>query len=292
MDTTMQVLDVHVNGLTFQCRCCGLENNGESVLLLHGFPETSYMWLPLLKALAAKGYRAVAPDLRGYSPGAAPREVEEYKLPLLVSDCFGIAEALGFAEPFHLVGHDWGACLGWACVELFQERLHSYSALAIPHFGAYTYAVYHDPDQHDRSTYIKGRVVPSIGERMLTDNDFAGLRKRMVLSPPDQFAEYLKVFSLPQCMTGAINWYRANNPFDAAGNCPTMAFGRDVTLPTLFIQGKNDPAVGPVSVELAKKYMKGEYIHVETELTHWMIEEDEPFIVSTVTEFIEKHPIA
>ena len=76
-------------------------------MLLHGFPQTSACWTPLLETLAAAGYRAVAPDQRGYSPTARPTAVAAYRLSELVADVVAIADRLG-AEIFHLVGHDWG----------------------------------------------------------------------------------------------------------------------------------------------------------------------------------------
>jgi pimeloyl-ACP methyl ester carboxylesterase len=78
-------------------------------VLLHGFPQTSACWRPLLATLAAAGYRAVAPDQRGYSPTARPTTVAAYRMPELVADVVAIADRLD-AEPFHLVGHDWA---GW-----------------------------------------------------------------------------------------------------------------------------------------------------------------------------------
>ena len=107
------VRDVDANGWRFRCRQAG--DSGEPVLLLHGFPETSRMWEPLMATLAAEGYRCVAPDQRGYSPGARPQETDAYRYADLATDVLELARVLGF-ERFHLVGHDWGAGAGWAAL--------------------------------------------------------------------------------------------------------------------------------------------------------------------------------
>ena len=100
---------VAVGDFTFDVRMAG-PDDGEVVILLHGFPQTSYEWRHQLGALAEAGYRAVAPDQRGYSHGARPPDVEDYTVSLLVGDVLGLADAIG-AERFHVVGHDWGAAV-------------------------------------------------------------------------------------------------------------------------------------------------------------------------------------
>ena len=102
----ISIRDVGANGLTFRCREAGV--GGEPVLLLHGFPETSHMWVRLMGELSDKGYHCLAPDQRGYSPGARPADVADFGYPQLAADTLGIAKAAGF-DRFHLVAHDWGA---------------------------------------------------------------------------------------------------------------------------------------------------------------------------------------
>src|SRR5438093_5183763 len=107
----METLELVVGPYRYAARAAG-PADGELVLLLHGFPETSYEWRAQLDSLAAAGYRAVAPDQRGYTPGARPVELAEYAVDRLVDDVFGFADTLG-AERFHLVGHDWGGFVAW-----------------------------------------------------------------------------------------------------------------------------------------------------------------------------------
>ena len=81
----ISIRDIAANGMTFRCREAG-PKGGEPVILLHGFPETSHMWLPLLERLENEGYRCLAPDQRGYSPGARPEGIENYRYENMASD--------------------------------------------------------------------------------------------------------------------------------------------------------------------------------------------------------------
>jgi pimeloyl-ACP methyl ester carboxylesterase len=107
----IEPLQIHARGLVFDALAAG-PPTGELVVLLHGFPQTSACWTPLLETLAVAGYRAVAPDQRGYSPKARPTTVQAYRMPELVADVVAIADRLGAAR-IHLVGHDWGGVVAW-----------------------------------------------------------------------------------------------------------------------------------------------------------------------------------
>jgi pimeloyl-ACP methyl ester carboxylesterase len=100
---------LQVDDLNFEFLIAG---EGPLVVLLHGFPETGQSWCAQVQALAAAGYTAVAPDLRGYGGSSKPPRVEDYALMKSVGDVAGIADALG-AERFAVVGHDWGGGIAW-----------------------------------------------------------------------------------------------------------------------------------------------------------------------------------
>lgn len=104
------------------------EGDGPLVVLLHGFPEYRISWKRQLPALAAAGYRAVAPDLRGYGESPKPPRVDDYKLPLIVDD---VAELI--TEPCVLVGHDWGALVAWFLAMTRPELVRKLVILNVPH---------------------------------------------------------------------------------------------------------------------------------------------------------------
>ena len=146
------LLRIAANDMEFRARVRNLGGEGEGVILLHGWPQSSIAWEPLLESLAEAGYQVAAVDQRGYSPGARPDGMLNYSIASIVDDVFAIADALGF-ERFHLAGHDWGAAAGWGAVMTRPERIRSWSALSIPHSVSFVKAVQSDPAQRKKSAY-------------------------------------------------------------------------------------------------------------------------------------------
>ncbi|MFV2091146.1 MAG: alpha/beta fold hydrolase, partial [Pseudomonadales bacterium] len=174
--TSQRLVQIEANGHTFRARIGGFDNpNPEGdLLLLHGFPETSIMYETLIDAASRAGFRVVAFDQRGYSPGARPEGSSSYTGRQLVDDALAVADAVGF-DRFHLVGHDWGAGVGWQMVFDSPQRLLSYSALSIPHLGAFVAALAEDPEQQSRSAYMGFFQLPWLPEQTFAVNDFAML---------------------------------------------------------------------------------------------------------------------
>src|SRR5690349_7295349 len=137
--TFAEQMPVAVGDLTFDVRTDGPED-GVPTLLLHGFPETSASWTAVVPRLTEAGLRIVAPDQRGYSPGARPEGVEHYAIDRLAADVVGVADAQGW-DTFHLVGHDWGAAVAWYVAAHHSDRLRSLTALSVPHLAAYNRAL-------------------------------------------------------------------------------------------------------------------------------------------------------
>jgi len=266
---TVTIRDLQANGLTFRCREAG-PPAGEPVLLLHGFPETSHMWTDLLPKLAAEGYHCLAPDQRGYSPGARPAEVEAYLTDNLVADALALAAAAGFGPRFHLVGHDWGAGVGWRLVRDHPGVVASWTALSIPHPASYGRAFAEDPDQQQRSQYILFFQQPGAAEEMLLANDAAALRQVWDRSSPEEVAEYMAVLTAPGALTAALNWYRANF---GGGTLDPAANEFHVTVPTLTIWGNQDQAVGRATTLRHNDYIKGPNRWLELDAGHWLIQE-------------------
>lgn len=135
---------VTANNLTFDCRFGGdALRDRPGVMMLHGFPEWSDMYMDLMRDFAAAGYRTVACNQRGYSPGASPPHVADYNYDLLADDVLAVAAATNISAGtarFHLVGHDHGAALGWtvAAGARGAASLLSYSSLSIPHLDAFS----------------------------------------------------------------------------------------------------------------------------------------------------------
>ena len=156
-DNGITCAKVSASGLEFDCRFAG--TGDKNVLMLHGFPEWSRMYVPLMKELASEGYRSVACNQRGYSPSASPSDKKSYYYDTLRDDVFNIADAVNFTGNFHLVGHDHGAALGFYAATTSQgpKRIITYTSLSIPHLAAFADGLYGpqaDLDQQIASQYF------------------------------------------------------------------------------------------------------------------------------------------
>ena len=202
--------------------------DGELVVLLHGFPQSSYEWRHQMGPLADAGYHAVAVDQRGYSPGARPDDDADYEVSLLAGDVIGVADALG-ADTFHLVGHDWGAVVAWAVRAAAADRLDSLTAVSVPHPDAYSAAL-DDPDgdQSQKVGYIEALTAPGAAARFTADGGEGFLRAAQQGVASDADIEvYAGVLGIEEAMSAALAWYRANR-LTAGGTLPPT------TTPTLF----------------------------------------------------------
>jgi pimeloyl-ACP methyl ester carboxylesterase len=168
--------EVHRGDLAFPVRTAG-PDDGEPVIFLHGFPQTSAMWSPYLARFSAAGFRAIAPDQRGYAATARPTAVDHYAIDHLVADVLGIADGMGISR-FHLVGHDWGGIVGWALAAARPERLASLTSVSTPHPRALASSLWRS-FQLARSRYVGFLQVPQIPERLLTAGNGALLRRML-----------------------------------------------------------------------------------------------------------------
>lgn len=283
--TASGLVRVPTQGMEFRARVANLDRPDlEPVILLHGFPETSKMWDPLVDQLAAVGYRVLAFDMRGYSPGARPLEIESYRLSKLADDVVAIADKLHFGR-FHLVGHDWGAAVGWELAGRHKERIASWSALSIPHFNAFRRALREDPEQKQRSSYMSLLRRPGIAEFLLSFNRASMLRDKLWNAhSPNLREHYTQVFLEKDALTGALNYYRALDPKDPYSVAPC-------TVPTLFIYGSKDPAVGAQAIAWNRDFVTGSLREVELDVGHWLMQEARDRTISEVLEHINAHPL-
>lgn len=261
----VSLVQIKVGSQQFRARVAGFGGTRGNFILLHGFPETSSMWQPLITKAAAAGYQVIAFDQRGYSPGARPGDVAEYAMNGLSADVLAIADAAGF-DKFHLVGHDWGAAVGWVVVLQYPSRVRSWTSLSIPHIASFGAAIATDPEQQQKSAYMALFRAPLLPEAIFSFNDFSVLKNVIYGEHGESIKEeYLAVFREPGAMTAALNWYRAVNNSNDVGNL-------EVELPVLFIWGNKDPAVGRVGVEQQTQYLKGPYREIELDAGHWLME--------------------
>jgi pimeloyl-ACP methyl ester carboxylesterase len=250
---------VDANGLKFAYL---EEGTGPLVLMLHGFPDTAHTWDHLRSRIAAKGYRAVSPFMRGYHPTAIPdRDADQETL---ARDALALVDALGASEAI-VIGHDWGASAAYGAAALGPERVKKLFVLAIPHpaalkptlkklWGVRHFAVYKLPGAAERFARNDFAALPEICRRW---------------SPswrpdPHEFDPVRASFSNRASLTAAFGYYRKLSPI------PSASLKARITVPTVVFAGLDDPVAEPADYRGAARMFAGDYIVEEVDGGHFM----------------------
>jgi pimeloyl-ACP methyl ester carboxylesterase len=272
-DDAISHRQVETNGIRMHIAEAG---EGPLVIMVHGFPELWYSWRHQLPALAAAGYHAVAPDMRGVGDTDAPEEVESYSLRNQVADILGLMDALG-EERAVLVGHDTGGGATWAATELHPDRIAAHITLGIGYAqrtpepptemirqfapGKFNYAIYFQEPGVAEAEFeadvrrtmrlfmygISGDAPPDLLMHLFTEKpDTAGALDGVPEpeAPLDWLTEaYLDVYAAAYertGFTGALNVYRNfDHDWEDLPEVGTLG----VHQPVLFAGGRRDPAV-------------------------------------------------
>jgi pimeloyl-ACP methyl ester carboxylesterase len=271
---------VRVGDLEFDVRMGG-PGDGRPVLLLHGFPQHGGMWDAVSARLQAEGLRTLAPDQRGYSPGARPDGPEAYRMAELVSDVVGLLDALGMSS-VDLVGHDWGAAVAWQVAARHPDRVRSLTAVSIGHPVAYAAALKTSFDQQKRSAYmLLFRQKAGRPERVLLADEGRRLRAVFAGSGLDDagIADYVDpLVKDPERLTAALHWYRAMGRRDQDGLQP-------VTVPTTYVWGDEDLAQGRKAADATRDHVVGPYRFVPLEgRSHWLPDEVPDIVADAILE--------
>jgi pimeloyl-ACP methyl ester carboxylesterase len=266
-------------GLTFDVRDAG-PADGPVVIALHGFPQTSASWSGVTPLLTAAGYRVLAPDQRGYSPGARPRSIAAYTMGPLCRDVLALADAAGVGR-FHVIGHDWGAAVAWALAGTQPERVQTLTAVSVPHPAAFVRSM--AGSQALRSWYMAFFQLPVLPELLFRVRQGAGLRPLLrAIAHPDPDAA-VRLLADPRTATGAVNWYRALRKRSG------LALG-PVRVPTLYVWSDRDPALGRRAAEDTATWVRAPYrFEVFSGASHWIPEEHPAELAALVLEHLRVH---
>ncbi len=275
---------------------------GPPVILIHGFPELAYSWRHQLPALASAGYRAIAPDMRGYGGSDKPPDVDDYTIQKLIGDVEGLMAALSIDKAV-VIGHDWGAMLTWQMALLSPQRMAGLITLNIPHIprppinpinymrwklGKDFYIVnFQKSDEADRRFAEDPRRFINV---MMRRRQFSrgpsatGSKKRRPLSliaaldqdePAGEAllsAEELDVYAdafAAGGFTGPINWYR-----NWARNWKsTKGVDQTVRVPALFVGAANDIIISQSQIEAMRPFVPDLEIQMIEECGHWTQQE-------------------
>jgi pimeloyl-ACP methyl ester carboxylesterase len=264
---------MEANGLSFTADEAG---EGEDVaLLLHGFPESRFSWRHQLPLLAGLGWRAIAPDLRGYGQSSRPPRTADYAIDHLIDDVAGLFDAAG-ARRRLLIGHDWGAAIAWAFALQRRLPLDGLVIMNVPHPAVLARVMRTTWRQPLRSWYMAFFQIPGLPEAMMTANGaraieraFTGMAVDKSRFPPEITDVYRANALVPGAMTAMINYYRANTKllgrWDAASPI--------IEVPALMIWGEADAALCIENTEGYEPLVRDFTLRRLPGVSHWVQQE-------------------
>jgi pimeloyl-ACP methyl ester carboxylesterase len=264
--------------------------SGPLVLLLHGFPEFWYSWRHQIPALAAAGFRVLAPDLRGYNESAKPLGVSQYHIDMLRDDVVGLIRQAG-VERAHVVGHDWGGAIAWHVALTRPEAVERLAVLNAPHPAAFLREL-RTLAQLCKSWYVFFFQLPWLPEWFLRRRNFAFLDRTLSrdrIKPGVFTAEdieaYKRALAQPGALTATINYYRA-----ALRRHPRASL-RDlhpIDLPTLLIWGERDRYLGIRLTEGLEQWVPNLRIERLPNASHWVQNDLPDRVNELLVEFLRR----
>lgn len=299
---------VDTNGVTLQVTEAG-ERGDPVVVLAHGFPELAHSWRHQIPALAAAGYRVLAPDQRGYGGSTRPAAIEDYNIAELTADIAGLLDDVG-AQRAVLVGHDWGSPVATNFPLYYPDRVSAVAALSVPPiprasapptqiwrhiFGDNFFYILYFQEPGVADAALNADVRASL-QRMVALEGFTGPVDEMAGQPlpplPDwlstqEFDEYVRAFEVTG-FTGPLNWYRN---FDRNWELTDPAAGglaaHTITVPLLFLAGSADPVLGFTPRDRVTEVATGGYREVLLDgAGHWLQQERPDEVNAVLLEFL------
>ncbi len=261
------------------------------VLVLHGFPDTAWSFTDLLKRLAASGYRAVAPFMRGYPPSEMPED-GDYTITALGRDVIALIEHFGVDRAF-VVGHDWGAVAAYAAASLRPDRIRGIVTAAVPHLRRFLLRP--SAAQIKASHYLFKFQIPMWPERKIPEHDFAWLVD-LARSwspgwiPPDSYLAPLKAaFSEPPRLKAAIAYYRAL-PGLMLKRVTWQFLLQPIQTPARVICAENDACILASSFSDSEHLFGSDYELIQMPgVGHFMTLEAPEAFAQHVIEFLNRH---
>jgi pimeloyl-ACP methyl ester carboxylesterase len=248
---------IEANGISLY-----VEEHGEGVpiLMLHGWPDSARLWRHQVPVLAARGYRVITPDLRGFGRSEQPGEVRSYGLRNVVGDITGLLDRLGVPAA-HVVGHDWGAAVAWLTAIMRPDRVRTLTAISVPHPLA-------PPTvrQYEMAWYQLFFQFYGVAEATIEHDDWAWLR--MFSRGDGDLSQAIENLSRPGALTASLNWYRANLAPQLPGRTPALP---PVTAPTLGIWSTGDHYLDGERMKGSAEFVQGPWRYEEIPgASHWV----------------------
>ena len=245
--------------------------SGPPVILLHGWPDSWHLWRSQMDALARSGHRVIAPDLRGFGQSDCPDDVDAYGLAHLIGDVFALMDELKI-ERAAVVGHDWGAAVGWLVATFMPQRVERLVAVSVGHPRAFVGAGF---IQKQLSWYMLWFQFPGVAERGLAENDWELFRNwahaGSARGSDDYMERQITDLARPGRLSAGFNWYRANiSPDTFAGDGRGLDLP-SVICPTMGVWSSGDMALSEVQMTGSEKFVSGpwRYERIEED-SHWI----------------------
>ena len=273
-ETRLPVSDIFLNVVE--------EGEGPTVVLLHGFPEFSFSWDAVVRHLVAN-YHVVAPDQRGYGQSDAPLGVDAYRIEHLVADIVGLIRFLDCGKVL-LVGHDWGATVGWVVAQRYPQLLHGLMVINGPHPAIFARELSSNPVQRQAASYVNNLILPE-AEGFLAIQNHASLVGLFENFLSEEVAKrYSEAYNTANALTGMLNWYRAH--FDPGPFCNTHWTAEElVEIPTHVLWGMADQQLLPGNLTGIERYAADLLVTKVEHAGHWLLQEAPEFVANTITDW-------
>ncbi|GEO05010.1 AB hydrolase superfamily protein YfhM [Adhaeribacter aerolatus] len=273
-----------VNGIYLNAAEAG-DPDGKVIIFLHGFPEHWYAWHQQLPFFGDKGYRAMAPDQRGYNRSSKPAGVKAYTLPHLTADVVSFIRRQT-TDKIILVGHDWGGAVAWAVAAQYPKLLEKLVILNMPHPEVFHNYLRRHPKQLFKSMYAAFFQLPFLPEISNRAFNYKLLKTTLQKSAlkytfsKEDFLQYKEAWRKPGALKAMLNWYRAYkyHPYHSP---------EPITVPTLILWGKKDSFLSAEMATPSKdKCRNGELVFLPN-ATHWLHHENPHQINNLIYKFIQ-----
>lgn len=273
--------EVELGRLRLHVATCG---TGEPVVLLHGFPEFWFTWREQMAALARAGYRAVAPDLRGYNLSDKPRRIRDYAYDKLVQDIRDLVTAMGFSS-VRLVGHDWGGTIAYGVASAHPELIDRLVVLCAGHPERFRQVLKPGHEQWKKSSYMGRYMVPIIPELFLRRRSYIASRFRGAARNPDAFPdrvvnEYVTAIRRPRAATSMLNYYRATLCHSVRAEAPIRA-------KTLILWAEQDDWLSDALLEKLDKWIPDHRVQRIANASHWLMADQPEEVNRRLVEFFD-----
>ncbi|HEY8379992.1 MAG TPA: alpha/beta hydrolase [Nannocystis sp.] len=302
MEASFSTTLLSVGGLQFTAlagsREVARDRRRPLVLCLHGFPDHHRTWRLQIPALEAAGYRVVAPLLRGYEPSSQPID-DDYHTIRIVEDVLGFIEYLGCLR-VHLVGHDWGAVIGYQVAARAPERLASLTTLAVPHpRGLWPQGLRLLPGQLRNSWYMLFFQLRGLSEAALRRDDFALVDRLWrdwspgFTPPPEEVRLLKRTLRQPGVVHAALSYYRAlMQPLGRAATASRALMRAPVPVPTLALTGARDGCLDTRLHDLMRPqdFPGGLKVQRIAEAGHFLHQERPEEVNAAIVDWLRRHP--